>query len=133
MQGQHGKGGQRQPPVHAQHDDDEEDQQEGVVDHGGDAGGEEVVQRVHVGGDARDQAADGAAVVEAHRQALQALEDFLAQVVHRFLADLLHDAHLQILKGEAQSQRGQVTAGTSSRGRERPRLAELRWCSAGTM
>ena len=106
-EGHDGEGGQRQPPVHPQHDDDEDHQQEGVVDHRGDARGEEVVERVHVGGHARDQAAHGAAVVEAHRQALQVLEDLLAQVVHGVLADLLHHADLQVLEGEAQRQRRQ--------------------------
>ena len=64
-----------------------------------------IVERVHVGGDARNQPAHRAAVVEAHRQALQAFEDLLAQVVHRFLTDLLHHPDLQILEGETQKQR----------------------------
>ncbi len=102
----HGKGGQRQAPVHLQHDEDEEDEQEGVVDHGGDAGGEQVIERVDVGGDAGDQAADRAAVVEAHGQLLQMGEDFLAQVVHGFLRDLLHDANLDVLEEKAQAERG---------------------------
>ena len=79
-----------------------------VVDHGDDAGGEQIVQRVDVGGDARDQAADRAAVEEAHRQALQVLENFLAQVVHRLLADRLHDANLHVLQGEAGKQGTQI-------------------------
>ena len=95
-QRQHGKSGQRQLPVHVHHDRAEEDQQEGVVGHGRDAGGKQVVQRVHIRGHARDQAAHGAAVVEAHRQALQVLKDFLAQVVHGVLADVLHDADLEV-------------------------------------
>ena len=109
-------------------------QQEGVIDHGGDAGGEEIVEGVHVGGDARDQAADRAAVVETHRQALQVLEDFLAQVVHGFLADLLHDADLQILQGEAQEQRGEKEQGNAAeaahgRGQRESRGAARGRCS----
>ena len=107
-EGDHGKSGQGQLPIHAQHDENEENQKKSVVHHGRDAGGEKVVQGVHVGGHASDQAADGAAVVEAHRQALQVLEDLLPQVVHGVLADLLHDANLEIHKSKAQRQRRQV-------------------------
>ena len=79
-----------------------------------DAGGEQIVERVHVGGHARDQPPHRAAVVKAHGQALQALEDLLAQVVHRLLADFLHHAHLQVLKGESQRQRRQEQQGHPS-------------------
>ena len=106
-QRQHGEGGQRQAPVHLHHDRADAKQHDGVVGHGGDARGEQIVERVHVGGHARHQAAHRAAVEEAHRQALQALEDFLAQIVERLLADVLHDADLQVLHGEAQKQRGE--------------------------
>jgi hypothetical protein len=73
-----------------------------------DAGGKEVIQSVHVGGHARDEAADGAVIVEADRQALEVLKDFLAQVIHGVLADLLHDANLEVHKGKAQGQGGHV-------------------------
>ena len=66
--------------------------------------GEEIVQRVNVGRDASDQAADGASIVEAHRQRLQTRENFLAHVVHCFLADVLHHAHLHVLHGETEQQ-----------------------------
>ncbi len=107
-EGHHRKRRQRQPPVHLHHDEDEHQQQEGVVDHRRDTRGEQIVEGVDVGGDAGDQAADRAVVVKTHGQALQALEDFLAQVVHGVLADPLHHAHLQVLEEKSARQRGQV-------------------------
>ena len=99
----HGKGGQRQFPVHLQHDEDEKHQKKHVVHHGRNARGKQIVQRVHVGGYPRNQAADWAAVVKTYRQPLQVFEDFLAHVVHGVLADLLHDTHLEIHEGKAQN------------------------------
>ena len=90
-------------------------EQDEIVEHGDDAGGEQIVQGVHVGGDARDQAADRAAVEKAHGQALQMLENFLAQVVHGFLADPLHDAHLDVLQRETRP------AATSMKSADDPR------------
>ncbi len=129
----HREGGQRQAPVHVQHDEDEDDQQEGIVDHGGDAGGEEVVERVDVGGDAGDQAADGAAVIEAHRQTLQMVENFLAQVVHGFLADLLHHDALAGIAERSPRRAWPGRARTFRPGRARPRPRVISWCSAGSM
>ncbi len=77
MSGMTAKRGECQPPVHVEQNDHEKDEQECVVDHGDDAGREQIVERVDVGGDARDQAADGASVVKAHGQALQARQRFL--------------------------------------------------------
>jgi hypothetical protein len=62
--------------------------------------GEKIVQGVHVSGCARHQASHRATVEETHRQALQVLENLLAQVVHRFLANPLHNAHLSVLQPE---------------------------------
>ena len=87
-----------------QHGYDEADQQEGVVDHGYQPGSEKIVQGVDIGSDPGDQASDRRAVVIAHRQALQVVENFLAHVAHRFLADVLHHPHLQVLETETQDQ-----------------------------
>ena len=87
--------------VPREQEDRQAEQQHEIVEHRDDAGGEEIVQRVHVGRRARDEPPDRGAVEEAHRQALQMLENFLAQVVHRLLADPLHDPHLDVLHSEA--------------------------------
>ena len=72
---QHGEGDQRQPPAHVQHDGENAGQHEDVFEDGDHAGGEHFVQRVHVAGDARDQAADGILVEEGDVQPLQMAED----------------------------------------------------------
>src|SRR5205823_6673064 len=82
--------------------------EEEIVDHGDHAGSEEVVQGVDVGGDASDQAADGVAVEVAHGQTLQMGENFAAHVVHGFLADMLHDADLDVLGEEIEREHAQV-------------------------
>ncbi len=72
---QHGEGDQRQPPAHVQHDDQNAEQHEDVFEDRDHAGGEHLVQRVHVAGDAGDQPPDRIPVEEGDVQALQMAED----------------------------------------------------------
>ena len=84
---------QQQPShsgVHAKHHDDDEAQRENVAEDGHQARGPEFVQSVHVGGDARDQAADGIAIVKRNVEALEVLHQLPAQVEHGELAGTLH-------------------------------------------
>ena len=104
MNGKHGECVECQPGVDGKQQDGHHRQQEKIVDHGHDAGREQVVQRVHVGGDARHQPAHGIPVEIAHRQALQAPEDLRAHVVHGLLADALHDADLDVLRQKIEDQ-----------------------------
>ena len=101
---QDGEGDEREPPVHAQHHEDDAEQDEDVLEDCEDAGGEHLVQRVHVGGEAGDEAADGVAVEEGNVHALQMAEDLGAHVVHDLLAGPLHEVGLRELKhvGEAE-------------------------------
>ena len=62
---QHGEGDQRQPPVHFQHDDQDAQQHEDVFEDRHHAGGEHLVQRVHVAGDAGDETPDRVSVENA--------------------------------------------------------------------
>ena len=64
MAGDDGEGEQRERPAHPEHDADDEGEGEDVFEDGEDAGGEHFVERVDVGGDAGDEAADGVAVEE---------------------------------------------------------------------
>ncbi len=82
----------------------EDGEEKEVVDHRHDAGGEEIVEGIDVGGDAGDQSADRIAVEVGHRQALDVAEDRRAHVVHRLLADALHDANLDVLGEEVEDQ-----------------------------
>ena len=108
---QHGKGQQRQPPVDGEHHDGHDGQHEEVVDDGQNAVGEHVVDGVHVGGQARDQAAHGVDVEEAHVHALHVAEDVAAQVEHDLLAGPLHQVGLDELQGISSDQKGEVDLG----------------------
>jgi len=106
--GKNGKRVEREAGVHPKKEPSHDGEQEKIVDHRDDAGGKEIVQGVHIGGYARDEAADRIAVVIAHWQALQVTEDFGAHVVHGLLADTLHDADLDVLRDEIENQDEQV-------------------------
>ena len=69
-------------------------QGEEVVDDGEHAAGEHLVDGVHVGGEAGDQAADGVRVEEADVHALHVAEDVAAQIEHDLLAGPLHQVGL---------------------------------------
>ncbi len=104
----------------AGHDDEKKE----VVDHGDDASSEEIVEGIHIRGDARDQPADGVAVKVAHRQALHMAEDFTAHVVHGLLADALHDANLDVLCEEVEHQHGKKEQAKPADARPRGRFRE---------
>ena len=99
---------QRQPPVEQQHDDDDADQRHQVARHRDHARADELVQRVHVVGQAADQPAHRVAVEVAERLVLQVGEDLQAQVVHHLLADHLHQVVLRVAEHEAQHKRAKV-------------------------
>ena len=86
MMRQHGERDQRQPPAHVEHDGDDADQHEDVFEDRDHAGGEHLVQSVHIAGDAGDQAADRVLVEERDVQLLQVAEDFSPQIEHHLLA-----------------------------------------------
>ena len=65
------------------------------------SGREQFVERVHVGGDARDQATHGIAIEESDIQPLQVRHQLAAEIEHGFLSDPLH----QILLAEIADQR----------------------------
>src|SRR5216684_762515 len=105
--GKNGESGQRQPRIDLEKQGGHDHEEEEIVDHGDDAGSEEIVEGVHVRGHAGDEAADGIAVEIAHRQTLHVGEYFAAHVVHGLLADALHDANLDVLCEEVEHQHGQ--------------------------
>ena len=104
--GQHGKGDQGQPPVHAQHDDHDEDENENILENGKDAGSEHLVQRVHIAGEPGDQAPHRIAVEKAYVHALDMPENLAAHVEHDFLSGPLHQVGLHKLEQVAEYQRG---------------------------
>ena len=133
MKGSGDSAAKRKTAVQDKEPDGHAEQHGEIVEHGHNARGEKIVERVHVGCGARHQAAHRGAVEETHRQALQMLEDFLAQVVHRFLADPLHDAHLQILQGETGEQRNHEEATLPRQDRSSAELSASEPENPGTM
>ncbi len=105
--GEDGKRVQRQAAVDLKEQAGHDREEKEVVDHGNDAGGEEIVEGIDVRGNARDQPAHRIAVEVAHRQTLHVAEYFAAHVVHGLLADALHDANLDVLGEEIERQDGE--------------------------
>ena len=110
-QRQHGEGQQRQPPTDGEHDSGHDGEHEEVVHDGQNAVGEHVVDGVHVGGEARDQAADGMNVKEADMHALHVAEDVAAQIEHDLLAGPLHQVNLDELEEIRRNQHDEVNRG----------------------
>ena len=98
----------RQQRAEAEHDAQDEEQHQHVAEDGDQAGGEQVVQHVHVGGHAGDQAAHRIAVVEGEVEVLQVLHELAAQVEHGELAGVLHEVHLDELADEIAGEDGEV-------------------------
>ena len=103
--GYHDRGQRR---AELEHGEDDEAESEQVAQDGHEARGEELIEDVDIGGDARDKAADGIAVVESDIELLQMRHQFAAQVEHGLLADVLHDVHLGELEEEDPEQGGEV-------------------------
>ena len=108
---QHRECNQRQLPVHAQHNSQNSQEHEQVFKNRDHAGGEHFIQCVHVGGNARDQAADRILIVESDVHALQVAEDLAAQIEHYFLSGPLHEVGLQELKHESEAEQAEINAG----------------------
>ena len=111
---QHGEGDQRQPPVHPQHHAHDADEREHVAEDRDDAGREQIVQHVHVGGDARHQPADRIAIVVLQVEPLQVAVDRHAQVEHDALAGQLHRPGLHVF-GRERQRPGRTTIDAASR------------------
>ena len=77
-----------------EHDGDDESQRQHVAQDGDQTRGEQFVEHVDVGGDARHQPADRIAVEECDVQPLQVRHQLAAQVEHGALAGVLHDVRL---------------------------------------
>ena len=105
---QDGKRQQRQLRVHPKHHDHDAHEREEVPEDGDHAGGEQVVQHVHVRGHAGNHPPHGVAIEEAQLQALQVRKDLFAQIVHHALADHLHGEVLSEFQQERQQRRRQI-------------------------
>jgi hypothetical protein len=106
--GDDGERKQGERPALPDHNGDDETEGEDVFEDGEHAGGEHLVEGVDVGGETGDEAADGVAVVEGGRHALQVAEDLLAHVEHDLLAGPLHEVGLEEFEQEGEEQRAKV-------------------------
>ena len=106
-QWQHREGHQRQPQVHDDEQHHDANQGEDVSENRHHASREQVVQRVHVRGDACHEAPDRVAVVEAQVEPLQVAVHLHPDVEHDALPCHLQRPGLHVLKPERQHQRAQ--------------------------
>ena len=109
--GNDGEGEQSERPALPDHDGDDETEGEDVFEDGEDAGGEHFVEGVDVGGEAGDEAADGVAIVEGGRHALEVAEDLAAHVEHDLLAGPLHEVGLEEFEQEGEEKTAEVDEG----------------------
>ena len=107
-QRQHRERHRHQLEVDARHGDQDAEQREQVAEDGHHAGGEQLVEHVHVAGDAGEQAPHRMAVEEGDRQALQVPEQPHPEIHHDALADVLHELRLQVAEPEAHQQHREV-------------------------
>src|SRR5262249_42889777 len=94
---------------------------ENVFKDGNHAGGEHFIQRVHVCGDARDQAADGVFIEEPDVHVLEVAEDLAAKIEHDLEAGPLHEIGLGIFQAKAHQQQKEVSDAELRDANQRPR------------
>ena len=104
------EGHERQRHVEQQQDHDRPDQRQRAREERHDAVRDELVECLHVVGQARDQHARLAAAEEADRLALQVREDAQPQVLQRALPDPAHEVGLHVRRAPV-DQRGQHECG----------------------
>jgi hypothetical protein len=87
---------QREPPVEDEEQDRRAEERERVLHEAGDAIGDELVDRLDVIGQAADDHTGSIALVEAEREALEVVEEAVAQVGQDSLADPAGEVRLRI-------------------------------------
>ena len=97
-----------QPRAQLEHDGHNEAQHQHVAEDGHQSGSEQIVEHVHVGGDARHQPAHRVAVEEGQIQCLQVRHELLAQIEHGELAGVLHQVDLREFEDEGAHQHAQI-------------------------
>ena len=94
---QHDERNEREPPVHPDEDDHDADEREDIAEDRHYAGGEQIVDDVHVGRHPGHQPAHGVSVEVLEVQALQVRVDRHPQVEHDALARELQREGLDVL------------------------------------
>jgi hypothetical protein len=107
----HHEGDQRQPPLGHQHHDHDGRQREHVAEHRDQAGGEDLVQGLHVGSDPGHQAAHRVHVEERDAEPLEPDEELAPEVGHHPLADPAGQEGLPVLAAEFEHGRRDIERG----------------------
>ena len=87
---------ERQAYVHPSHHGDNRDNHHQITEQVSDARREQLVQRVHVGGQPRHDPSDWIAIEISDLLVLQLVIDFAAQIEHNVLADAVEEDRLKI-------------------------------------
>ena len=119
-QRQHGKGDERQPPVHPQHHAHDAGEREQVAEHGDHTRREEVVQHVDIGRHTRHQPSDRVAVVVFQIEPLQMAVDGHSEIEHDPLSGQLQDPGLGVLRRERRHQDHEIHRGEPAQTGELP-------------
>jgi len=102
------EGGERQPDVERDQHRGDPGEHQHVADDRDDAGGEQLVERVDVGGDPGHQPADRRRVEVGELEPLQVAEDVAPQVRHHPLTHRLEQVALRVERDEGHQQRRHV-------------------------
>ncbi len=100
-----------QSRAQAQHHEDYKRQHQNVADNGHQARGKQIIQHIHVGGDARYQAPDRILIEVGDIEPLQVSHELTAQIKHRLLSCPLHQVRLSEIKKETEYDDTQVDQG----------------------
>src|SRR6266536_3484317 len=92
---------QRQAPIHISHNSDNGHDHDQVAKQVGNAGGQQFVQRVNVGGQPRHDATNRIAIVISHLLVLQLVIDLATQIEHYVLADTVQKYNLKVRKDKS--------------------------------
>ena len=98
------EGYQSETPVHHQHHRHDGDEGEHVAEHGHDSGGEQLVERLDVGGDPGHQPADRVPVEIGNAEALEVGKQLEPEIAHHPLADPRGEQRLTVVQCKLEEQ-----------------------------
>ena len=113
-EGEDREGDEGEPPVHDEHGRHDEEEGDQVAEYRHHPRAEEIVQRLHVGGDPRHEPSDGVSVVEPQIEPLEVREDLAPEVAHHALAEPRRHEHLPVLEPEGDDGARHVCDGEES-------------------
>jgi hypothetical protein len=110
-QNHEGRGGHQQPGhsrAQPQHGEDDEAEHQEIAHDSNQAGREQLVEYIDIGGHARHHAAHGVAIVVGDVELLETAHELPAEIEHRFLPGPLHEPALCEVAEQAADDREQI-------------------------